>query len=68
MKFRIDHDMHIHLLISPCAGNDPRQTTEAILTYGVCSGCRLLCLTDHTWDEKSPSRGQDALYPREYGF
>jgi len=59
LKFRIDHDMHIHSMISPCAGNDPRQTTEAILTYGVCSDCRLLCLTDHIWDEKSPSRSKN---------
>lgn len=55
MKFQIDHDLHIHSLISPCAGNDPRQTKEAILSYGVSSGLRLLCIADHVWDEKSES-------------
>ena len=54
MKFQIDHDLHIHSLISPCAGYDPRQTKEAILTYGIASGLRLLNLADHVWDEKAP--------------
>jgi len=58
MKFQIDHDLHIHSMISPCAGNDPRQTKEAILSYGVCSDLRLLCLADHIWDEKSPTKSQ----------
>lgn len=56
MKFQIDHDLHIHSLISPCAGNDPRQTPEAILAYGISSDLRLLCIADHIWDEKSPTR------------
>ena len=59
MKFRIDHDMHIHSLISPCAGNDPRQTKEAILAYGISSDMRLLCIADHIWDEKAPSRSRN---------
>ena len=59
MKFKIDHDLHIHSYISPCAGNDPRQTKEAILTYGVSTGRRLLCVTDHIWDEKSPSNSDN---------
>ncbi len=59
MKFKIDHDMHIHSLISPCAGNDPRQTPEAILTYGVTNGLRLLCMADHYWDEKAPHISED---------
>lgn len=54
MKFQIDHDMHIHSYISPCAGNDLRQTKEAILTYGLTNSFRLLNLADHIWDEKSP--------------
>lgn len=54
MKFQIDHDMHIHSYISPCAGNDPRQTKEAILSYGLTNSFRLLNLADHIWDEKSP--------------
>ena len=55
MKFQIDHDLHIHTFISGCVGHDPRQTPEAILSYGVCSDMRLLCVADHVWDEKAPS-------------
>lgn len=50
MKFQIDHDLHIHSYISPCAGYDPRQTKEAILTYGLTNHFGLLCVTDHIWD------------------
>ena len=32
MKFRIDHDLHIHSLLSECS-SDPEQTTENILKY-----------------------------------
>lgn len=55
MKFQIDHDLHIHSYISPCAGNDPRQTKEAILTYGLTNQYGLLCVTDHIWDRYVPS-------------
>ena len=54
VKFAIDHDLHIHSLISTCAGHDPRQTKEAILSYGIAGGLRLLNLADHLWDEKMP--------------
>ncbi|MBR2615878.1 MAG: hypothetical protein IKC69_04295 [Clostridia bacterium] len=55
MKFQIDHDLHIHSYISPCAKHDPRQTPEAILAYGIASGYGLLCVADHIWDRKVPS-------------
>lgn len=61
MRYQIDHDLHIHSLISPCAGNDPRQTKEAILTYGLVNGFRLLCVTDHIWDRKVKTSGQSWL-------
>lgn len=54
MKYQIDHDIHIHSYISPCAGHDPRQTAEAILAYGIASGMHLLCITDHIWDKDGP--------------
>ncbi len=44
--------MHIHSYLSPCCGHDPRQTKEAILAYGMASGLKLLCVTDHLWDRK----------------
>lgn len=55
MKFQIDHDLHIHSYISPCAGYDPRQTKEAILAYGLTNQYRLLCVADHIWDRNVPS-------------
>lgn len=51
MKFQIDHDLHIHSHISPCAGYDPRQNPEAILAYGLSNDFGLLCITDHIWDQ-----------------
>lgn len=54
MRYQADHDLHIHSLISPCAGHDPRQTKEAIFAYGMTNGFKLLCLTDHIWDRKGP--------------
>lgn len=55
MKFQVDHDLHIHSYISPCAGHDPRQTKEAILAYGLTNHFGLLCVTDHIWDKNVPS-------------
>lgn len=55
MKFQIDHDLHIHSYISPCAGYDQRQTKEAILAYGLTNHFGLLCVADHIWDRKVKS-------------
>jgi len=49
MKFKIDHDLHIHSKHSLCS-SDPLQTTENILKYGIDNGLKTLCLTDHYWD------------------
>lgn len=54
MRYKIDHDLHIHSYISPCAGHDPRQTAEAILAYGLTAGFGLVCVTDHIWDKDGP--------------
>ncbi len=50
MKYKIDHDFHIHSHLSVCSG-DMRQTTENILAYGVANGYKEICLTDHFWDK-----------------
>lgn len=49
MKFKIDHDYHIHSFLSSCA-KDPAQTPELILQYAKDSGLSRICLTDHYWD------------------
>lgn len=50
MKFKFDHDLHIHSQISLCS-NDPEQSTERLLRYAQENGLKTLCLTDHFWDE-----------------
>lgn len=49
MRFRFDHDYHIHSFISPCS-DDPKQTPENILRYAEKNGLRQIVLTDHFWD------------------
>ena len=47
MKYVIDHDYHIHSMLSSCS-NDP----ERILQYAKDNGLRRICITDHFWDER----------------
>ena len=49
MKYKIDHDYHIHSCLSPCSG-DPNQTPERILREARESGFTSICITDHFWD------------------
>lgn len=49
MKYTIDHDIHIHSVISDCS-SDPEQTNERILQYAKENGLKQICLTDHFWD------------------
>lgn len=51
MKYRIDHDMHLHSQLSLCSGH-PEQTAENLLKYAKEMGFRQLCLTDHFWDDR----------------
>lgn len=50
MKFKYDHDFHIHSFLSNCSG-DPTQTPENILKYAKEFNLKQICLTDHFWDE-----------------
>lgn len=50
MRYKVDHDFHIHSTISPCC-HDPEQTPEAILKYAKKNNYRKVCLTNHLWDE-----------------
>ncbi len=64
MKFKIDHDLHIHSQLSSCS-NHPEQTTANILKYAVDNGLRHICLTDHFWDSDVP--GASCWYkPQNY--
>ena len=53
MKYRIDHDYHIHSHLSPCGG-DPAQTKDAILQYAKDNRLESICITDHYWDKAVP--------------
>ena len=53
MKFKIDHDYHIHSSISSCS-RDPEQTAERILEYAKNVGLSRICITDHYWDRTVP--------------
>ncbi len=52
-RFIIDHDLHLHSQLSLCS-NDPAQTAQALLDYGVREGLADICVTDHYWDENVP--------------
>ena len=49
MKYKFDHDYHIHSFLSSCSG-DPEQTKENILEYAKKNGLKRICITDHYWD------------------
>lgn len=50
MKFKIDHDLHIHSRLSSCS-NHPEQTAERILSYAKAEKLDKICITDHFWEE-----------------
>ena len=64
MKYKFDHDYHIHSQLSLCSG-DPEQNNERILQYARDNGLERICLTDHFWDAKIP--GAPGWY-RQQGF
>ena len=54
MKFKVDHDYHIHSVLSSCSG-DPEQSTARMLQYARENGLSQICLTDHYWDRAVPT-------------
>ncbi len=64
MRFKIDHDLHIHTFLSDCS-RDPAQTPEAILDYAVRNGFTSVCLTDHYWDAAVPG-ASNWYIPQDY--
>lgn len=63
MKFKIDHDLHIHSHLSLCS-NDSAQNTSRILEYAKNAGLSKICLTDHFWDA-TVSGGETDFYIRQ---
>ena len=64
MKFKIDHDYHIHSQLSSCS-SDPKQTVERILLYAKENGLSKICLTDHYWDS-AVSGASDWYRPQNF--
>ncbi len=52
MKFKIDHDYHLHSKLSLCS-NDNEQTAENILRYAEVNGLKKICITDHFWSKNA---------------
>ena len=50
MKFKVDHDLHIHSQLSACS-RDPEQTTQRLLEHAREDGLTTICVTDHFWDD-----------------
>ena len=53
MKFKIDHDLHIHTNLSICS-KDENQTPSALLEYAKKNNFNKICVTDHYWDDAVP--------------
>ncbi len=49
MKYKIDHDYHIHTKLSKCSSNE-EQNCENILKYAKSNHYKSICITDHLWD------------------
>lgn len=64
MRYRYDHDLHIHSKISLCS-DDPEQTNERILQYAKEMHLNTICLTDHYWDEKVPIHQKMDFYEKQ---
>jgi len=57
MRYRVDHDFHIHSQLSSCS-RDPEQNPENLLKWAQENGYDKICLTDHFWDEKVPGASE----------
>jgi len=51
MRYKVDHDLHIHTQLSSCS-NDPEQNAQALLDYAKANGLSRICVTDHYWDRE----------------
>ena len=53
MRYKIDHDYHIHSQLSLCSKH-PEQTPARILQYAEEMGLERIVITDHFWDDNAP--------------
>lgn len=53
MRYKIDHDYHIHSFLSICS-DDEGQIPSSILESAKKNNFKEICITDHYWDERVP--------------
>lgn len=53
MRYKIDHDYHIHSFLSSCS-SDPAQDEQFILAKAKQLGLSRICITNHYWDSSVP--------------
>ena len=51
MRYKIDHDLHIHSSLSLCS-NNVEQTAERMLLHAKENGLSTICVTNHFWDSQ----------------
>jgi histidinol phosphatase-like PHP family hydrolase len=49
MRYKLDHDLHVHSFLSICS-KDPEQTTARILKHACDNKLSAVAVTDHYWD------------------
>ncbi len=54
MKYKFDHDLHIHTHLSECS-RDPEQTPGYILEYAKKNKLHTVAVADHYWDSAVPT-------------
>ena len=64
MKFKIDHDLHIHTFLSNCS-SDPEQNPLRILDYAEEYGLHTVAVADHFWD-RAVENGPPVWAPYDY--
>ena len=77
MRYKFDHDLHIHSHLSICS-NDKDQTAQNILKYAKENKLSKICLTDHYWDStiscyygdstKTPCDGANFYKSQNYDY
>lgn len=68
MRYVVDHDLHIHSFLSACSRN-PEQNPERMVRYARENGLKMVCVTDHFWDEDqgsgAPCYGEENVFDKK---
>lgn len=67
MKYILDNDLHIHTQLSTCS-SDPLQNKYTILEYAKEHGFKVICLTDHMWDNKDVPAPNKWYEPQNFAW